>query len=145
MKLIKLLKDSGQFPEIHQIHEDVEIQGISFDSREVKKGFLFIALEGGSSDGHKYIANAVQAGAVAVVGRKDISGSQVPYFRVENPRKAMAHIAAAFCGFPARSLTVIGVTGTDGKTTTVNLIYQSLLACGLKAGMISTVNAVIGQ
>jgi len=145
MNLFKLLKDSGQFPEIQEIHQNVEIKGICFDSRGVKNGCLFIALEGGSSDGHKYIADAVEAGACAVIGRKNIEIGEVPYFRVVNPREAMAHIAAAFYGFPARSLTVIGVTGTDGKTTTVNLIYKSLLACGFKAGMISTVNAVIGQ
>ena len=145
MNLFKLLKDSGQILDIQKIHLDVEIKGICFDSREVKKGYLFIALEGGSSDGHKYIANAIEAGACAIIGRRDMRTGNVPYFRIKNPRKAMAHIAAAFNGFPARSLTVIGVTGTDGKTTTVNLIYQSLLACGIKAGMISTVNAVIGQ
>jgi UDP-N-acetylmuramoyl-L-alanyl-D-glutamate--2,6-diaminopimelate ligase len=145
MRLFQLLKDSEQFPEIQKINSDVEIKGISFDSREVKEGYLFIALEGGSSDGHLFIPSAIKAGASAIIGRQLLETGDVPYFRVENPRKAMAHLAAAFYGFPARSLTVIGVTGTDGKTTTVNLIYHILLACGLNASMISTVNAVIGQ
>ena len=74
-----------------------------------------------------------------------VSGLPVPYIRLENPRRALTWIAAAFYNWPGRKLTVIGVTGTDGKTTTTNLIYQILLAAGIKAGMISTVNAVIGD
>jgi UDP-N-acetylmuramoyl-L-alanyl-D-glutamate--2,6-diaminopimelate ligase len=144
MDLFNLLNASGQFPEIIERNHTVEITGICFDSRKVEPGDLFVALEGGSVDGHKFIPNALQAGASAVIGRKSINIKGAPYFRTENPRRAMAHIAASFYGFPARSLKVIGVTGTDGKTTTVNLIYQILLACGIKAGMISTVNAVIG-
>ena len=69
----------------------------------------------------------------------------MPYFQTDNPRKALAFLAAALNGNPARMLTMIGVTGTDGKTTTVNLIYNILLSCGIRAGMISTVNAVIGD
>ena len=69
----------------------------------------------------------------------------MPYFQTDNPRKALAFLAAALNGNPAHSLTMIGVTGTDGKTTTVNLIFNILLACGIRAGMISTVNAVIGD
>ena len=69
----------------------------------------------------------------------------VPYIQVENSRQALSWLAAAFYGNPGRKLTVIGVTGTDGKTTTCNLLYQILLAAGLKTGLISTVNAVIGD
>jgi len=69
----------------------------------------------------------------------------VPYIRLENSRQALTWLAAAFYDWPARRLTVVGVTGTDGKTTTCNLIYKILVAAGLKAGMISTVNAVIGD
>jgi UDP-N-acetylmuramoyl-L-alanyl-D-glutamate--2,6-diaminopimelate ligase len=145
MDLSSLLIASGQFPEIDQKFPAQEITGICFDSRKVEPGNLFIALEGGSVDGHKFIPNAVQAGAGAVIGRIPLNIREIPYHRTENPRRAMAHIAAAFYGFPARRLHVIGVTGTDGKTTTVNLIYQALLSCGINAGMISTVNAVIGD
>jgi UDP-N-acetylmuramoyl-L-alanyl-D-glutamate--2,6-diaminopimelate ligase len=145
MDLSSLLITSGQFPEIDQKIPAQEITGICFDSRKVEPGCLFIALEGGSVDGHKFISNAIHSGAGAIVGRIPLEIKEVPYYRTENPRRAMAHIAAAFYGFPTRSLKVIGVTGTDGKTTTVNLIYRILLACGIKAGMISTVNAVIGD
>ncbi len=145
MELSSLLIASGEFPEINEKIPEKEITGISFDSRKVEPGNLFVALEGGSVDGHKFIPNAVQAGASAVIGRISLNIKEIPYYRTENPRRTMAHIAAAFHGFPARSMKVIGVTGTDGKTTTVNLIYQALLACGIRAGMISTVNAVIGD
>ena len=122
---------------------DIPITGISIDSRAVKPGHLFVAMRGGSVDGHDYIAKAIENGAVAVVGDKEIGGLPVPYIRLENSRPALTWIAAAFYDWPGRKLTVIGVTGTDGKTTTTNLIYQILLAANIKAGMISTVNAVI--
>jgi len=123
----------------------VEIVGIAIDSRMVKPGFLFVALKGGSVDGHDYIQKAIDNGAAAIAGEKDFSGLSVPYIRLENSRQALTWLAAAFYDWPARKLTVIGVTGTDGKTTTSNLIYQILAAAGLKAGMVSTVNAVIGD
>jgi len=124
---------------------DIPINGISIDSRAVQPGHLFVALTGGTVDGHDYIQSAIESGAVAIVGKKDISGLSVPYIRIENTRQALTWMAASFHDWPARKLTMIGVTGTDGKTTTTNLIYQILLAANLKAGMISTVNAVIGD
>ncbi len=125
---------------------DLPITGIAIDLREVKPGNLFVALSGESVDGHTYIPNAIQNGAIAVMGTKlKATDCSVPYIQVEDARKALAWVSAAFHGFPARHLTMIGVTGTDGKTTTSNLIYQILLAAGLRAGIISTVNAVIGE
>ena len=126
---------------------DIPITGISIDSRAVKPGHLFVALKGGNVDGHDYIQKAIENGAVAVVGDENFVGrfGKPPYIGLENPRRALTWIAAAFYDWPGRKLTVIGVTGTDGKTTTTNLIYQILLAAQFKAGMISTVNAVIGD
>jgi UDP-N-acetylmuramoyl-L-alanyl-D-glutamate--2,6-diaminopimelate ligase len=124
---------------------DTPITGISIDSRAVKPGHLFFAMKGGNVDAHDYIPQAIANGAAAVVGEKEIGGIGVPYIRLENPRRSLTWIAAAFYNWPGRKLTVIGVTGTDGKTTTTNLIYQILLAANIKAGMISTVNAVIGS
>lgn len=143
--LVDLLKQtplrllSGALP------RDVQINGIAFDSRAVEPGNLFVALVGGNSDGHGYIDPAVQRGAAAVMGMRPDVRCGVPYLQVEDTRPALAYLAAAMQGFPARKLTVIGVTGTDGKTTTCNLIFQILKAAGLRAGMISTVNAVIGD
>jgi UDP-N-acetylmuramoyl-L-alanyl-D-glutamate--2,6-diaminopimelate ligase len=124
---------------------DAEVTGIAIDNRAVKPGDLFIAMRGGSMDGHDFIQKAIDGGASAVVGDRDLAGFSVPYIRLENSRHALTWLAAAFYGEPARRLTVIGVTGTDGKTTTSNLLYKILIAAGIKAGMISTVNAVIGD
>lgn len=124
---------------------EVEITGIAIDSRAVRPGFLFVAMPGGNVDGHDYIPKAMQGGASAVLGDRELDGLSVPYIRLENPRRALTWLAAAFHNWPARRLTVIGVTGTDGKTTTSNLIHKILIAAGFKAGMISTVNAVVGD
>lgn len=132
------------FPIPSQI-PSIEITDIAIDSRAVKPGHLFVALRGESVDGHNFIQKAIDNGAVAVVGDRDINGLSIPYLRLENSRQALTWLAAAFYDWPARKLTVIGVTGTDGKTTTTNLIYKILLAVNFNAGMISTVNAVIGN
>lgn len=127
--------------------QDVQVSGISIDSRAIRPGYLFVAMKGGSVDGHDFIHKAIDNGAVVVMGDRemDLDRLSVPYIRLQNPRQALTWLSAAFYNWPARKLTVIGVTGTDGKTTTSNLIYRILVAAGIKAGMISTVNAVIGD
>ena len=143
MLLNKLFVD---FPQSYSASTpNVDINGIAIDSRAVKPGHLFVAMHGGAVDGHDYIQKAIDNGAVAVVGDRNLSGLSVPYVQLEDSRQALTFLAAAFYNWPARKLTVIGVTGTDGKTTTCNLIYKILVAAGIKAGMISTVNAVIGN
>lgn len=124
---------------------DVEITGIAIDSRAVKPGYLFVAMKGGAADGHNYIQKAIENGAAAIIGDRELVGLDKPYIRLGNPRQSLTWLAAAFHDWPARKLTVIGVTGTDGKTTTSNLIYKILVAADIKAGMVSTVNAVIGD
>lgn len=124
---------------------DVKITGISIDSRAVKPGHLFVAMPGGTVDRHDFIQSAIDNGAAAVVGERDITGLPVPYIRLPHTRQALTWLAGSFYNWPGRHLTVIGVTGTDGKTTTTNLVHKILLAAGLNAGMISTVNAVIGD
>ncbi len=124
---------------------DAPVAGVTQDSRQVQPGDVFVAVSGGALDGHRFIPDALRRGACAVVGSQPISGLSVPYIQVEDPRLALAQLAVALHDHPARSLTVIGVTGTDGKTTTANLIFHILRAAGLRAGMISTVNAVIGD
>ena len=124
--------------------DDVPIRNIALDSREVRPGDIFVAFEGLSLDGHKYIPDAIQAGAVAIMGTQ-AGELSVPYVQVADSRAALAYLSAAFYDFPAKKMTVIGITGTDGKTTTSNLLYQILVAADIQAGMISTVNAVIGD
>ena len=124
---------------------NVQISGIAIDSRRVEPGDLFVALRGGSTDGHTFIADAISRGAAAVIGESDDAPAPAPYVRLRSTRAALSHIAAAYHGWPARNLCVIGVTGTDGKTTTANLIHHVLQTAGIRAGLISTVNAVIGD
>jgi len=124
--------------------DDVPIRGIALDSRKIKKGDVFVASKGLSLDGHRYIPEAIGNGAAAVVGTETLKLS-VPYLRVEDSREALAYLSGAFYDFPAKNMTMIGITGTDGKTTTTNLLYHMMKANDIKAGMISTVNAVIGD
>lgn len=140
---MKILRDIHLTADV--VGSEVEITGIVPDSRIVQPGDLFVAIPGDITDGHQFIPNAIARGASAVVGMREIHNLAVPYIRVENSKRALAHLAAAYYGFPAKKLTVIGVTGTDGKTTTINLIYRVLQAAGIKTGMISTVNAIIGD
>ena len=127
-------------------YDDVTVTGIVFDSRKVEEGNIFVALKGDNFNGHNFIPDAIKKGAIAVIGSDEISYDiDIPYFKVTNTRETLAHVSAALFDFPAKKLIVIGVTGTDGKTTTTNLIYHILLSAGIKAGMISTVNAVIGD
>ncbi|HWQ05457.1 MAG TPA: UDP-N-acetylmuramoyl-L-alanyl-D-glutamate--2,6-diaminopimelate ligase [Longilinea sp.] len=128
-----------------QISRDITINGIAYDSRSVEPGNLFVALVGGTSDGHRYIDSAIEKGAVAILGMLPDVQCKVPYIQVKDTRSALAYLSAAIQDFPGRKLTVIGVTGTDGKTTTSNLIYRILLTAGIRVGLISTVNAVIGD
>jgi UDP-N-acetylmuramoyl-L-alanyl-D-glutamate--2,6-diaminopimelate ligase len=125
----------------------VRVTGVSGDSRHVQPGHLFVARVGDTFDGHVFIADAVLSGASAIIGERPASEIQapVPYLRVQDGREALAWLCAAWYDFPARHLTMIGVTGTDGKTTTVNLLYNVLRAAGLQVGMISTVKAIIGD
>ena len=124
------------------------IAGITDDSRHVQPGFLFVAVRGVSVDGHRFIPAAVAAGAAAVVGEEPAAALNLPptlpYLRVADARRALGWLHAAWHGFPSRHLALIGVTGTDGKTTTTNLLYAILRAAGRETGMISTVNARIG-
>jgi UDP-N-acetylmuramoyl-L-alanyl-D-glutamate--2,6-diaminopimelate ligase len=132
------------FPILNGTLDATLINGIRIDSREIQPGDLFVATVGGVLDGHEYIPQAVAGGAAVVVGSWASVQIEVPYIQVENSRQALAYLAAAFYDYPALNLTLIGVTGTDGKTTTCNILYEILKSAGIKAGMISTVNAVIG-
>ena len=122
------------------------VSNVVSDSRQIQPGDIFFAWKGGSFDSHRFITNAVENGAIAVVGTEELAVQiNVPYFKVEDSRYTLAGFAAYLNDFPAKKMTIIGVTGTDGKTTTTNYIFHILLAAGIKAGMISTVNAVIGD
>jgi UDP-N-acetylmuramoyl-L-alanyl-D-glutamate--2,6-diaminopimelate ligase len=140
MKLKDLLQDVQPLNPV----PDVEITGIAVDSRSVKPGDVFFAIVQGV-DRYKFLEDVVARGAAAVVGERAGIELPIPHVQVADERFALAQAAAAFFGYPAADLHMIGVTGTDGKTTTSNFIYQILQAAGFPTGMISTVNAQIGD
>ena len=117
------------------------VGGLAFDSRAVRPGDCFFAVVGTQADGHDYIAAAVERGAAAVVCQRlpEPQAAGVAYVVVEDSAGAMADMAAAFYGYPSRELKLVGITGTNGKTTTVTLLYDLVRAMGYRAGLISTV------
>src|ERR1700694_2255893 len=121
----------------------VEIAGLTYDSRAVRPGSLFFCVSGFSADGHEFAAQAVVAGAAAVVVERPL-GLGVPEVTVDSARAAMAPIAARFYGEPARELAMVGVTGTNGKTTTAYLVRALLEATGRQCGLLGTVKSVLG-
>jgi UDP-N-acetylmuramoyl-L-alanyl-D-glutamate--2,6-diaminopimelate ligase len=124
----------------------LEIRGIQCDSRRIVPGDLFVAVPGVAVDGHRFVPNAIQAGAAAfIVERMLPELNDLPTAIVPNAREALAYAYAAFNDFPARKLRVIGVTGTDGKTTTTRLVAAILQAAGKRVGRIDTVGATIGE
>ncbi len=123
---------------------EIEISGIAYDSREVKPGYLFVAVKGFQVDGHKYIESAIKNGAVAVIGEEEISCG-CTYIKTDNSRKALAMVGAAFYGHPERKLKIIGITGTNGKTTTTYLVRQILMLKGLRCDLIGTNQIIIGD
>ncbi len=121
----------------------VEITALAYDSRRVAPGTLFFCVPGFRSDGHEFAAQAVRAGAAALVVERRLD-LDVPQVRVASVRAAMAPIAARFYGDPARELRVVGVTGTNGKTTTAYMVRALLEAAGVQCGLLGTVTSVIG-
>ena len=125
---------------------DVDVTDLVFDSRKAVPGCVFVALSGSRADGHAYIPQVVEKGAAVIVGERPVEvPSHVTYLQVANGRVALAELSAAYFGYPAEQLTVIGITGTKGKTTTSNMVKKILEAAGEKAGVIGTNGAFIGQ
>lgn len=126
--------------------DDLEIREIQYDSREVKDGDLFVCIEGYSTDGHKYINSAYNNGAQAIICSKDVEGiPDCTVIMVEDSRKALALAAANYYDHPADKLKVIGITGTNGKTTSTFMIKSILEAAGHKVGLIGTIANYIGN
>lgn len=127
---------------------NLQITGITSDSRQVQPGALFVAYRGVATDGHRYLADAAARGAAALVV-ETATHPQIehlpPVIQVPNGREALAYLSAAWYKFPAQKLAMVGITGTDGKTTTTNFLYHILKTAGQNVGMITTVNAIIGE
>ncbi|HKV59007.1 MAG TPA: UDP-N-acetylmuramoyl-L-alanyl-D-glutamate--2,6-diaminopimelate ligase [Ktedonobacteraceae bacterium] len=135
-----------QWPASSALNQAQEITGLAYDSRKVTPGALFIAVPGSHTDGRAYLADAARRGAVVALG-PTLDGilppdapTPLPYIIVQDVLSALADLACAFYAYPARQLCTIGVTGTDGKTTTSNLIHTILREAGIHAGLMTTAN-----
>lgn len=124
---------------------ETEIARVCYDSRQVKPGDLFVALSGYTVDGHKFIPQAMASGAAAVLCQTAPEGGEIPYVQTADSRRALAVAGANFFGHPARDMTMVGVTGTNGKTTSTYLLKAILEARGEKVGLIGTNQNMIGE
>ncbi len=141
------LRDILEGIEIRSIHADpeMEITGIAYDSRTVEPGQLFVAVTGFAADGHRFIPMAVEKGAAAVLCQTPPEG-EIPYVQVENTRSALALASANFFGRPAEKMKFIGITGTNGKTTSTYLLKEILeKTAGAKVGLVGTIQNMIGD
>lgn len=121
------------------------VKGIAQDNRKVEPGFIFVARQGGVTDGHSFAEDAIRRGAIAIVGEKQgMTGLSVPYISVSNAKHAVAKLAATFYNHPSQTLFTLGVTGTDGKTTTSFLLHH-LLGQNYTTGLLSTAGIRIGE
>ena len=139
MKLKELLKD---IPAVAVVgSEDIEITGVNIDSRRIKEGHLFVAMKGTQVDGHKFVPKAVELGAKAVLceDMPEQKAEGVTYVQVESTEDAVGKVATTFHGNPSTKLKLVGVTGTNGKTTIATLLYNMFTKMGHKCGLLSTV------
>jgi UDP-N-acetylmuramoyl-L-alanyl-D-glutamate--2,6-diaminopimelate ligase len=136
MKVVKVQNPTG-------VSSDPEIHGLAYDSRQLKRGELFVCIRGEKTDGHLYIPQAVEKGAAALVTEEHVE-VDIPYILVENAREAAGLLADAFYDHPTQKLRLIGVTGTNGKTTTTYLIEAILQVAGKKVGLTGTNRTRIG-
>ena len=144
MKLSELL--SGFSYECIQGEVDREISTVVYDSRKIEKDCVFICIAGANFDGHSVAGQAMEAGAAAVIVEKDVElKGDTTVIKVSETRYAMAHIAAAYFGYPAKKMKIIGITGTKGKTTTTYLIKSILENAGYKVGLVGTIEIIIGD
>lgn len=120
---------------------ECEIHALQFDSRKIEKGDIFVATSGTAADGHAYIGKAIEMGAIAIICEKmpEVLQEGVTYIQVEKSQHALGLMACAWYGEPSQKLTLVGVTGTNGKTTIATLLYKMARGLGYKAGLLSTV------
>ena len=146
MKLCELMRGTGVLP--GPFPEREELKGLSCDSRRVEPGFAFVCIRGTAVDGHEYVRQAVENGAAVIVAEHPVElgvADGVPQVLVASGRRAWARMCANWFGNPAERLRMIGVTGTNGKTTTTYLLKSILEANGEKVGLIGTIQNMIGE
>ena len=143
--ILKELLERSEYTLV-QGSEDVEISTLVYDSRKIEKGSVFVCISGAAFDGHKFVAQAAELGAAAVVVEKDVEVPEnLTVIKFDNTRLALAEMSAAYFGYPAEELTTIGITGTKGKTTTTYMIRAVLEHAGQKTGLIGTIETIIGD
>ncbi|MGN0480723.1 MAG: Mur ligase family protein, partial [Lachnospiraceae bacterium] len=148
MKLSQLLTNLRESVEILKGNTDVEITGLTSDSRKVVAGSVFVCIKGAVSDGHMYLADVIEKGAAAVVIMDEsqaYADSSVTVIKAKDTRYCYALMSAAWFDYPATKLFTIGITGTKGKTTTTYMIRNVLEKCGIKTGLIGTIETIIGS
>src|SRR5690242_12077510 len=126
----------------------VEVKGIQIDSRKIKQGDLFIAVKGAAADGHQFIEKAIANGAAVIVYENSefrIQNSELTWVQVENSAVAAGWIAHNFFGRPSEKIKLVGVTGTNGKTTIATLLYKLFTRLGYRCGLLSTIENKIGD
>ena len=144
MRLTQLLEHLEY--EVVQGNEEIEVTELINDSRKASKGSVFVCISGAVSDGHIYAKEVVEKGAKALITEKDVEvPSEAAVIRVKDTRYALALMSAAYFGYPADKLKIIGITGTKGKTTTTYMVKSILEGVGHKVGLIGTIEAVIGD
>ena len=132
--------------EVRQGSDEIEITELVYDSRKVTEGSVFVCISGAVSDGHTYAEEVAKKGAAALITEKDVDvPKDVAVIRVKDTRYALALMSAAYFGYPAERLKVIGITGTKGKTTTTYMVKSILEGVGHKVGLIGTIEAIIGD
>ena len=132
--------------EVVQGTEDIAITTLINDSRKVEPGSVFVCISGAVSDGHRFATEVADKGAAALIVEKEVEvPGDVTVIRVEDTRYALALMSAAYFGYPANKLKIIGITGTKGKTTTTYMIRSILEEVGRKVGLIGTIEAIIGE
>lgn len=144
MKLSQLLERLEY--KVVQGSDGIEVTTLINDSRKVEQGSVFVCISGAVSDGHKYVGEVAEKGAAAVIVQQEVEAPEgLTVIRVENSRYALALMSAAYFGYPAEKLKIIGITGTKGKTTTTYMIKSILEGVGHKVGLIGTIEAIIGE
>lgn len=144
MKLTKLLERLEY--RVVQGSDQIDVGELINDSRKVSEGSVFVCISGAVADGHVYVQEVAKKGAAAVVAEKEVEAPEgMTVIRVEDTRYALALMSAAYFGYPAEKLKVIGITGTKGKTTTTYMIKSILEEVGHKVGLIGTIEALIGD
>lgn len=145
MKIKDIIK-MGHLEYSETLDQLLEVKGITDNSTEVQSGYIFIAIKGYQKDGHRYIQQAIVNGAMLIIGENDLTDLTVPYLKVKNVRKTLGQVAKLFYKDPSKDKIMIGVTGTNGKTTISFFIKHLLEKQGYSVSSIGTIyNEINGK